>query len=200
MTPRLSPKATSPPALSSLGISWSVTCFSRTGSSCRKRASASSDSSLGPPRRLAPPSAVALLSTDVVRGEQSRIVCARVDRSRYARTPSGARAAIRDSCKRKAAIIDATNTYRQSKGLATLSESEDASREGQAYANYLAEKTKGGHSAGGRDPVQRLRAGGVKVLQVPRGQLARVVDEACARLSRRCDGCSHALLEEIAGT
>jgi uncharacterized protein YkwD len=29
----------------------------------------------------------------------------------------------------KAAIIDATNTYRQSKGLATLSESEDASRE-----------------------------------------------------------------------
>src|SRR5262245_63118708 len=43
----------------------------------------------------------------------------------------------------KAAIIDATNTYRQSKGLATLSESEDASREGQAYANYLAEKTKG---------------------------------------------------------
>ena len=100
----------------------------------------------------------------------------------------------------KAAIIDATNTYRQSKGLATLSESEDASREGQAYANYLAEKTKGGQSAGGRDPVQRLRAGGVKVLQVPRGQLARVVDEACARLSRRCDGCSHALLEEIAGT
>jgi hypothetical protein len=100
----------------------------------------------------------------------------------------------------KAAIIDATNTYRQSKGLATLSESEDASREAQAYANYLAEKTKGGHSAGGRDPVQRLRAGGVKVLQVPRGQLARVVDEACARLSRRCDGCSHALLEEIAGT
>lgn len=97
-------------------------------------------------------------------------------------------------------MIDATNTYRQSKGLATLSESEDASREGQAYANYLAEKTKGGHSAGGRDPVQRLRAGGVKVLQVPRGQLARVVDEACARLSRRCDGCSHALLEEIAGT
>src|SRR5215472_1679657 len=101
MTPRLSPKATSPPALSSLGISWSVTCFSRTGSSCRKRASASSDSSLGPPRRLAPPSALALLSTDVVRGEQSRIVCARVDRSSYARTPSGARAAIRDSCKRQ---------------------------------------------------------------------------------------------------
>jgi uncharacterized protein YkwD len=62
----------------------------------------------------------------------------------------------------KAAIIDATNTYRQSKGLAPLSESEDASREAQAYANYLAETTKGGHSANGRDPVQRLRAGGVK--------------------------------------
>ena len=62
----------------------------------------------------------------------------------------------------KAAIIDATNTYRQSKGFAPLSESEDASREAQAYANYLAETTKGGHNANGRDPVQRLRAGGVK--------------------------------------
>src|SRR5262245_11687268 len=136
MTPRLSPKATSPPALSSLGISWSVTCFSRTGSSCRKRASASSDSSLGPPRRLAPPNAVALLSTDVVRGEQSRIVCARVDRSRYMGPPVAHAQQFEIPASAKAAIIDATNTYRQSKGLATLSESEDASREGQAYANY----------------------------------------------------------------
>ena len=62
----------------------------------------------------------------------------------------------------KAAIIDATNAYRQTKGLEPLSENKGASREAQAYANYLAETTKGGHSADGRDPVQRLRAGGVK--------------------------------------
>src|SRR5262245_23836140 len=62
----------------------------------------------------------------------------------------------------KAAIIDATNAYRKTKGLAPLSENEGASREAQAYANYLAQTMRGGHSADGRDPVQRLRAGGVK--------------------------------------
>jgi uncharacterized protein YkwD len=62
----------------------------------------------------------------------------------------------------KAAIIDQTNAYRQSKGLAPLSENEGASRAAQAYANYLAETARGGHSADGRNPVQRLRAGGVK--------------------------------------
>src|SRR5690242_15409423 len=61
-----------------------------------------------------------------------------------------------------AAIIDQTNAYRQSKGLAPLSENEGASRAAQAYANYLAETARGGHSADGRNPVQRLRAGGVK--------------------------------------
>jgi uncharacterized protein YkwD len=93
-------------------------------------------------------------------GSRAALFALGVDRSRYARTSSGARAAIRDSASAKAAIIDATNT--QSQGLAPLSESEDASREAQACANYLAETTKGGHSANGRDPVQRLRAGGVK--------------------------------------
>jgi uncharacterized protein YkwD len=62
----------------------------------------------------------------------------------------------------KAAIIEATNAYRQTKSLAPLSENEGASREAQAYASYLAQTMKGGHSADGRDPVQRLRAGGVK--------------------------------------
>jgi uncharacterized protein YkwD len=62
----------------------------------------------------------------------------------------------------KAAIIEETNAYRQTKGLPPVSENEDASREAQAYANYLAQTTKGGHSADGRNPVQRLRAGGVK--------------------------------------
>jgi uncharacterized protein YkwD len=62
----------------------------------------------------------------------------------------------------KAAIIDQTNAYRQSKGLAPLSENEDASREAQAYADYLAKTARGGHSADGRNPVQRLRAGSVK--------------------------------------
>jgi Cysteine-rich secretory protein family len=62
----------------------------------------------------------------------------------------------------KAAIIEATNAYRQTKGLAPLSENEGASREAHAYANYLAQTMKRGHSADGRDPVQRLRAGGVK--------------------------------------
>src|SRR5262249_14422025 len=147
MTPRLSPKATSPPALSSLGISWSVTCFSRTGSSCRKRASASSDSSLGPPRRLAPPSAVALLSTDVVRGEQSRIVCGGPSQP-LCSDPQWRTRSNSDSCKRQGCDHRCDQHLSAEQGLATMSESEDASRERQAYANYLAEKTKGGHSAG----------------------------------------------------
>ena len=62
----------------------------------------------------------------------------------------------------KAAIIDQTNAYRQSKDLAPLSENETASRAAQAYANYLARTARGGHGADGRNPVQRLRAGGVK--------------------------------------
>jgi len=62
----------------------------------------------------------------------------------------------------KSAIVDQTNAYRQAKGLGPLTLSEDASSVAQAYANYLAETAKGGHRADGRDPVQRLRAGGVK--------------------------------------
>jgi uncharacterized protein YkwD len=62
----------------------------------------------------------------------------------------------------RSAIVDQTNAYRQAKGLTLLSESAGASQVAQAYANYLAETAKGGHRADGRDPVQRLRAGGVK--------------------------------------
>jgi uncharacterized protein YkwD len=62
----------------------------------------------------------------------------------------------------RSAIVDQTNAYRQEKGLAALSESAGASQEAQAYADYLAETTKTGHSADGRNPVQRLRAAGVK--------------------------------------
>ena len=62
----------------------------------------------------------------------------------------------------KAEIIDATNAYRKSKGLPALRESESASRVAQAYAHHLAETNKTGHSADGRDPVQRLHAAGVK--------------------------------------
>jgi uncharacterized protein YkwD len=62
----------------------------------------------------------------------------------------------------RSAIVDQTNAYRQAKGLSPLTLSEDASSVAQAYANYLARTAKGGHRADGRDPVQRLRAGGVK--------------------------------------
>lgn len=58
----------------------------------------------------------------------------------------------------KVEIIDATNAYRQTKGLPPLRESESASRVAQAYAHYLAEANKTGHHADGRDPVQRLHA------------------------------------------
>ncbi len=68
--------------------------------------------------------------------------------------------AVPDSAK--AAIIDQTNAYRASKGLAPLRESEAASREAQGYADYLAETAKQGHSADGRSPFQRLRASGAK--------------------------------------
>jgi uncharacterized protein YkwD len=62
----------------------------------------------------------------------------------------------------KAEIIDATNAYRKTKGLPPLRENESASRVAEAYARYLAEANKTGHSADGRDPVQRLRAANVK--------------------------------------
>ncbi len=62
----------------------------------------------------------------------------------------------------RSAIVDQTNAYRQEKGLAPLSESAGANHEAQAYANYLAETKKTGHSADGRGPFQRLRAAGVK--------------------------------------
>ena len=72
----------------------------------------------------------------------------------------------------KAEIIDATNAYRKTKGLPPLRESESASRVAEAYARYLAEANKTGHSADGRDPVQRLRAGKRQVLQIPGRELA----------------------------
>jgi uncharacterized protein YkwD len=62
----------------------------------------------------------------------------------------------------KAAIIGATNAYRQTKGLPPLSENANASEEAQAYANYLARTARQGHSADGRSPFQRLRASGAK--------------------------------------
>lgn len=62
----------------------------------------------------------------------------------------------------RSAIVDQTNAYRQQKGLAALSLSADASLVAQAYASYLARTNKTGHRADGRNPVERLRAGGVK--------------------------------------
>ena len=62
----------------------------------------------------------------------------------------------------KASIVDQTNAYRQAKGLAPLRLSPQVSGVAQDYATYLAETAKTGHRADGRDPVQRLRAGGVK--------------------------------------
>lgn len=62
----------------------------------------------------------------------------------------------------KAAIVDQTNAYRQDKGLAPLSPSAGASLVAQSYASYLARTNKTGHRADGRNPVERLRAGGVK--------------------------------------
>ena len=60
----------------------------------------------------------------------------------------------------RAAIIDQTNAYRAIKGLPPLRENQEASREAQAYAAYLAVTMRQGHSADGRSPFQRLRASG----------------------------------------
>lgn len=62
----------------------------------------------------------------------------------------------------KTAIIEQTNAYGQAKGLAPLRENASASEAAQGYANYLAETARQGHSADGRSPFQRLRAGGTK--------------------------------------
>ena len=63
----------------------------------------------------------------------------------------------------RAAIIDQTNAYRAIKGLPPLRENQEASREAQAYAAYLAVTMRQGHSADGRSPFQRLRASGAKM-------------------------------------
>ncbi len=62
----------------------------------------------------------------------------------------------------KAAIIEETNAYRQAKGLPPLRENASASKEAQAYAAYLARTARGGHSADGQSPFERLRASGTK--------------------------------------
>jgi len=62
----------------------------------------------------------------------------------------------------KAAIIAETNAYRASKALPPLRENLSASEEAQAYATYLAETTRQGHSADGRSPFFRLRMSGAK--------------------------------------
>jgi uncharacterized protein YkwD len=62
----------------------------------------------------------------------------------------------------KAAIIAETNAYRASKGLSPLRENAGASEEAQAYANYLADTKRQGHSADGLSPFDRLRASGAK--------------------------------------
>lgn len=62
----------------------------------------------------------------------------------------------------RAAIVAATNAYRETKGLQPLQLSAGASRAAQAYATYLARTRKTGHRADGRSPSVRLRAAGVK--------------------------------------
>ena len=61
----------------------------------------------------------------------------------------------------RAAIVSDTNAYRQTKGLAPLSESPATDRVAQAYAAYLARNDKTGHHADGRGPAERLRDAGV---------------------------------------
>ena len=61
----------------------------------------------------------------------------------------------------RAAIVGDTNAYRQTKGLAPLSESPGANRAAQAYAAYLARTDTTGHHADGRGPVERLRDAGI---------------------------------------
>jgi uncharacterized protein YkwD len=62
----------------------------------------------------------------------------------------------------RTAIVDATNAYRQEKGLPPLGQSAGASRVAQAYAAFLARTKRTGHRADGRSPPGRLRAAGVK--------------------------------------
>ncbi len=100
----------------------------------------------------------------------------------------------------KSAIIEQTNAYRQTKGLAPLSENASASEEAQAYADYLAETARQGHSADGRSPFQRLRASGTKFCKF-RGENWH---ESWTRPARVVAGCggrgSHELLEALSRT
>ncbi len=97
----------------------------------------------------------------------------------------------------RAAIVDQTNAYRATKGLPPLSENEEASREAQGYADYLAETAKQGHSADGRSPFQRLRASGAKFCKFRGENWHEFVDAAVACVARGGGGCRHALLEAL---
>lgn len=99
----------------------------------------------------------------------------------------------------KAAIVEQTNAYRAEKGLPPLSENAEASREAQAYANYLAETARQGHSADGRSPFDRLRASAAKFCKF-RGENWHDRDAASAVVVVGRGGGCHALLQAFAGT
>ena len=100
----------------------------------------------------------------------------------------------------KAAIVEQTNAYRAEKGLPPLSENAEASREAQAYANYLAETARQGHSADGRSPFDRLRASAAKFCKFRGENWHEFVDAASAGVVGGRGGGCHALLEAFAGT
>ena len=100
----------------------------------------------------------------------------------------------------RSAIIAETNAYRAEKGLPALRENAGANRVAHAYAHYLARTDKTGHRADGRSSLAAAPRGRRQILQVPRRELASLVDQAEADVGQRGGGQGHGILEEIAGT
>ena len=62
----------------------------------------------------------------------------------------------------KAAILTETNAYRASKNIPELQENAALEAAATAYAVYLAEHEKMGHTADGKNPPKRVSAQGYK--------------------------------------
>jgi uncharacterized protein YkwD len=76
--------------------------------------------------------------------------------------PAGAQEVPLDAGTVKAAVFTETNAYRASKNLPRLQQNAALEAAATAYAAYLAEHEKMGHTADGSNPAKRVSAQGYK--------------------------------------
>ncbi len=65
-----------------------------------------------------------------------------------------------DAAKAAGRIIDLTNAFRKGQGKEPVKASQELTKAAEAFARYMAEKDRYGHTADGRRPAQRAKAAG----------------------------------------